>query len=126
MEIREGLFYTKEHEWVAVDHAKATVGITDYAQGELGDIVFMELPAPGSEVKQMEPFGTIEAVKAVSSLFSPVSGVINEVNTKLEEHPDLINSDPYGEGWIVKISMRDEAEIQTLLSSGQYRDLIGG
>lgn len=125
MEIRENLLYTKEHEWVAVQDGRATVGITDYAQGELGDIVFLELPAPGSEVKQMEPFGTIEAVKAVSSLYSPVSGLIVEVNTRLEEQPDLINTDPYGEGWIVKINMKEQAEAQTLLSSAQYRELIG-
>ena len=126
MDIREDILYTKEHEWVAADHGKATVGITDYAQGELGDIVFLELPHVGSTIKQMEPFGTIEAVKAVSSLYSPVSGVIAEVNTRLEEQPDLINSDPYGEGWIVKIDMKDQAELSALLSSHQYRELIGG
>jgi len=126
MEVREGLWYTKEHEWVAVDQIRATIGITDYAQGELGDIVFLELPAPGTEVRQMEAFGTIEAVKAVSSLFSPLSGVIVAVNTKLEDQPDLVNSDPYGEGWIVKIDMKDEAEVKALLSSRQYSELIGG
>ena len=126
MEIREEFLYTKEHEWVAIENNVATVGITDYAQSELGDIVFLELPEVGTEIKQMEPFGTIEAVKAVSDLYSPVSGEIIEVNTSLEDEPDQINSDPYGDGWIIKMKMSDETELDALLSAGEYKDLIGG
>ena len=126
MEVREELLYTKEHEWVAMEEDVATVGITDYAQSELGDIVFIELSEVGTDVKQMEAFGTIEAVKAVSDLYSPVSGEIIEVNTALEDEPDQINSDPYGEGWMVKIKMNDETELDNLLSAGEYKDLTGG
>ena len=102
----------------------ARIGITDYAQSELGDIVFVELPEVGNETTQMEPFGTIEAVKAVSDLFAPVSGKVVEVNTLLEDQPELINTDPYGEGWILKIKLRDESEAQKLLSAEEYRKEI--
>ena len=125
MEVREELLYTKEHEWVAIEDAVATIGITDYAQSELGDIVFLELPEVGATVKQMEAFGTIEAVKAVSDIYSPVSGEIIEVNSSLEDEPDQINSDPYGDGWMIKMKMSDEAELDDLLSAGEYKDLIG-
>lgn len=125
MEVREELLYTKEHEWVAIEDAVATIGITDYAQSELGDIVFLELPEVGTTVKQMEAFGTIEAVKAVSDIYSPVSGEIIEVNSSLEDEPDQINSDPYGDGWMIKMKMSDEAELDDLLSAGEYKDLIG-
>lgn len=124
MDIPEALQYTSEHEWVAFEGDIATVGITDYAQSELGDIVFVELPGEGDEMSQMEPFGTIEAVKAVSDLYAPLSGTVVEVNQLLEENPELINSDPYGEGWIVKLRAKDEAGFDKLLSADDYRTQI--
>ena len=126
MEIQEDFLYTKEHEWIALEEDIATVGITDYAQSELGDIVFVELPEVGTEIRQTEPFGTIEAVKAVSDLYAPLSGEVTEVNTSLEDEPEQINSDPYGNGWMIKIKIHDESELDSLLSAGQYKDLIGG
>lgn len=119
------LKYSEEHEWVQVESGLATVGITDYAQKELGDIVFVELPSLGEEVTQMEPFGTVEAVKAVSELYSPMSGEVIEVNAKLEDMPQIINSDPYGEGWMVKIKVANEGELENLLSPKEYREFIG-
>jgi len=126
MEIPTELLYTEEHEWILVDDTNntATIGITDYAQGELGDIVFIELPAVGDEVKQMEPFGTIEAVKAVSDLFSPLSGKITEVNTILQDQPELINRDPYDKGWMIKIEIFDPAELKALMSPEDYKKHI--
>ncbi len=124
MNIPLDLLYTSEHEWVAVDGKIATIGITDYAQGELGDIVFVELPGVGDETKQMESFGTIEAVKAVSELYAPVSGKVVAVNEKLQDSPELINQDPYGEGWMIKIEMSDESELNSLLSPKDYEKLI--
>ncbi len=126
MQFPENLKYTKEHEWIRVeDNQIGVVGITDYAQSELGDIVYVELPQIGKVVKQLESFGTIEAVKAVSDLFSPVSGEIIEVNEKLKDSPDLINKDPYGEGWIIKIKISDLKELDNLLSVEDYKKLIG-
>ncbi len=126
MQFPENLKYTKEHEWIRVeDNQIGVVGITDYAQSELGDIVYVELPQIGKVVKQLESFGTIEAVKAVSDLFSPVSGEIIEVNEKLKDSPDLINKDPYGEGWIIKIKISDLKELGNLLSVEDYKKLIG-
>ncbi|HEX9653572.1 MAG TPA: glycine cleavage system protein GcvH [bacterium] len=124
MNIPEELSYTSEHEWVAIKGDIATIGITEYAQGELGDIVFVELPKPGDTTTQMQPFGTIEAVKAVSDLYAPLSGEITEVNSKLEEQPELINQSPYGDGWIVKLRMKEKAELQKLLSAEDYRAQI--
>lgn len=125
MEIPEDLLYTEEHEWVYVeDDEIAVVGITDYAQGELGDVVFVELPKVGDPTRQMEPFGTIEAVKTVSDLFAPLSGEVVEVNALLEDQPQLINQDPYGDGWIIKIKMSDPTELESLLSPEEYRKLI--
>ncbi len=124
MEIPLDLLYTNEHEWVSVEGKIATVGITDYAQGELGDIVFVELPNVGDMVKQMESFGTIEAVKAVSELYAPVSGRIVEVNKALEDSPETINQDPYGEGWMIKVEMQDESELENLLSPKDYEKLV--
>ena len=118
--------YSKEHEWVKVDGDIATAGITDYAQGELGDIVFVELPQVGSKVEYMKPFGTIEAVKAISDLFSPLSGEVTEVNNQLESDASIINSDPYGDGWIIKIKMSDLSELDKLLSASAYETEIGG
>lgn len=122
--IPDDLKYTKEHEWVRVENGTAVVGITDYAQGELGDIVFVELPANGTKVEAMKPFGTIEAVKAISDLFSPLTGEIIEVNKNLESDSAVINSDPYGDGWIIKIKIADEGELQSLLSPADYQTLI--
>jgi glycine cleavage system H protein len=126
MEIPKELLYTEEHEWVLFDDTSntATIGITDYAQSELGDIVFIELPDANDEVKQMEPFGTIEAVKAVSDLFSPVSGVIIEVNTILQDQPELINQDPYEKGWMIKVQLSDSSELKALLSPDDYKKHI--
>lgn len=125
VEIRDDLKYTKEHEWVRLEGDKATMGVTDYAQKELGDVVFVELPAVGGKVEQMKSFGTIEAVKAVSDIFSPVSGEIVEVNAKLSSQSNLINSDPYGEGWIIKIKIKNPKELDALLSPADYRKLVG-
>jgi len=119
------LKYTKEHEWVEVEGNIATVGITDYAQGELGDVVFVELPAIGAKIRFGDSFGTIEAVKAVSEIFSPVSGKVIEINSMLEEDPMIVNSDPYGDGWMIKVDMTDPSEMDQLLSSEDYLRLIG-
>lgn len=124
IEIKDNLKYTKEHEWVKIEGDVATVGITDYAQKQLGDVVFVELPQVGTKVEQMKPFGVIEAVKAVSDLFSPLSGEVIEVNTQLESQSNLINSDPYGQGWIIKIKVKDPKEVDTLLSASDYRKLV--
>ncbi len=126
VQIRDDLKYTKEHEWVKLEGDVATVGITDYAQRELGDVVFVELPGVGTQVEQMKPFGVIEAVKAVSDLFSPVTGEVTQINSKLESQSNLINSDPYGEGWIIKVKIKDPKEVDTLLSPEDYRKLVGG
>ncbi len=123
MDFPVDLLYTKEHEWVKVEGDVATVGITDYAQGELGDVVFVELPEVGAGTKQMESFGTIEAVKAVSDMFAPVSGEITEINDKLADEPEIINRDPYGEGWMVKIKLSDKAELDSLLKADAYKEL---
>ncbi len=124
MEIRTDLKYTKEHEWVKLEGDTATVGITDYAQGELGDIVFVELPKVGAAVAQMKPFGTIEAVKAVSELFSPVSGEVAAVNSGLESDAAVINKDPYGEGWLIKIKMKNSKELGSLLTAEKYKEMV--
>ena len=123
MNIPENLQYTEEHEWVLIEDNIAIVGITDYAQGELGDVVFIELPQTGNIVQQLEPFGTIEAVKTVTDLFAPVSGEVVEVNTMLEESPHLINEDTYGEGWIIKINISDPVELENLLTAEDYANL---
>jgi len=119
------LKYTKEHEWVRVEGDTAVVGITDFAQGELGDIVFVELPKIGDAVQYMKPFGTIEAVKAVSDLFSPLSGKVVDVNQALESDPMVINRDPYKKGWIVKIQVSEKAQIEQLLDSNSYKSILG-
>jgi glycine cleavage system H protein len=122
--ILEDLKYSKEHEWVRLEGDIATVGITDYAQGELGDIVFVELPQVGTKVECMKPFGTIEAVKAISDLFSPLTGEVVEVNGNLEGDSSIINSDPYGEGWIIKIRYSDSGELEGLLAAADYEAFI--
>ena len=125
MQIPEELLYTEEHEWVLVDGDVATVGITDFAQGELGDIVYIEFPEVGDTVNQTDSFGSIEAVKAVEDLYAPVSGKIVEVNTALEDDFQRINQDPYGEGWIVKIKISAPEELDALLPAKQYSKKIG-
>ena len=120
----DDLKYTKEHEWVRLESEVGTVGITDYAQDQLGDIVFVELPAPGTAVTQMQKFGEIESVKAVSELYSPVTGEVVEANAALVGSPQLVNDDPYGEGWMLRIRLSDPSEIDKLLSAEEYDDFI--
>ena len=124
MEIPKELKYTDEHEWVLIDDNVATIGITDYAQGELGDIVFVELAQVNDEVKQADPFGTIEAVKAVSDLFSPVSGKIVAINEMLQDQPEIINASPYDKGWMIKVEISDVSELDSLLSAEDYKQQI--
>lgn len=123
MNFPDNLKYTSEHEWIKIDGDIATVGITDFAQGELGDIVFVEVETLGETLDQNEVFGTIEAVKTVSDLFTPVGGEIVEFNHSLEDAPESINSDPYGDGWIVKIKMSDSSEAEKLLSVDDYKKI---
>jgi glycine cleavage system H protein len=123
--VHDDLKYTKEHEWVKLDGDTATVGITDFAQGELGDIVFVELPEVGDGVTAGEPFGTIEAVKAVAELFSPLSGTIEAANEEVADDAGIINSDPFGKGWMIKIKLSDPVEIESLMSPDEYRELSG-
>ena len=118
------LKYTKEHEWVSVDSDIATIGIPNHAQEQLGDIVFVELPEVQSRVSQDDTFGVVEAVKTVADLFAPVSGNVTEINTALEESPDLINSDPYGAGWIIKVAIDDLEEYNNLMSNDDYNSFI--
>ena len=125
MEIKPELKYTKDHEWISIDGDNATIGITDYAQGELGDIVYVEIEALGEQLDKEEIFGSVEAVKTVSDLFLPVSGEITEMNEGLEDNPELINDDPYGEGWIIKMKISDQGELTDLLSADAYKKLIG-
>lgn len=124
MNIPENLKYTADHEWVKVEDGTAVIGITDYAQGELGDIVFIDIDPDIQEISKGETFGTIEAVKTVSDMIAPVTGKVLELNAKLENEPQVINSDPYGEGWFVKIEMADESELGDLLDAAAYKDLI--
>lgn len=125
MNIPAELKYTKDHEWIKVEGNKATVGITDFAQGELGDIVYVDISSVGREIAQHEVFGTVEAVKTVSDLFMPLAGKVLEFNKALESAPEKVNSDPYGEGWMVKLEIKNAAEVAGLLTSTQYKELIG-
>ncbi len=125
MDIPGDLKYTKEHEWVRLDGDVATIGITDYAQGELGDVVFVELPAVGDQVKENDTFGTIEAVKAVADLYSPLDGEVVEVNEALEDAPDTVNNDPYGDGWMVRVKVANSSDYDSLLSAEAYQKHIG-
>ncbi len=125
MEFPDNLKYTKDHEWIRVDGDIGTVGITDHAQGELGDVVFVELPPAGRTLKQHDTFGTIEAVKAVSDLYAPVGGTVTESNPDLQATPELVNKEPYGKGWMMKIRLSNPAELNTLLDAPGYRALIG-
>ena len=125
MDIPDNLKYTKDHEWIRVEGNTVYVGITDFAQGELGDIVFIEIETVGENLAKEEVFGTVEAVKTVSDLFMPISGEVLEVNQNLESNPEVVNKDPYGDGWIVKIRVQNTAELDDLLSAEQYKEVIG-
>jgi len=124
VDLPAGLLYTKEHEWVKLDGANATVGITDYAQSSLGDIVYVEMPKAGSAVEQFKQMGVIESVKAVSDIFAPLSGSILEVNADVENDPAKVNSDPYGAGWLVKIALADAAQTKALLDAAGYQKVV--
>ncbi len=124
MNLPADLKYTKEHEWAKIEGNIATIGVTEFAQSELGDIAWLELPSVGDEAKIGEAFGTIEAVKTVEDLYAPISGKIIEINSDLLDSPELVNDDPYGKGWIVKLELSDEAEIAKLLSADDYAGLI--
>lgn len=125
MNIPENLKYTKDHEWISVDGNVATVGITEFAQGELGDIVYVEIETEGEELDREEIFGSVEAVKTVSDLFMPISGEITAFNADLESNPELVNSDPYGKGWMIKINIAETDELSGLLDASAYAELIG-
>lgn len=125
MNLPENLKYTKDHEWIRVEGDVAYIGITDFAQSELGDIVYVDIDTVDKEISQNDVFGTVEAVKTVSDLFCPLSGTVQEFNAKLEDSPELVNSDPYGEGWIIKLSISDASEIEGLLTAEGYREVIG-
>lgn len=125
MNIPQELKYTKDHEWIKIEGTSATIGITDFAQNELGDIVYVDISSVGQDVKQHDVFGTVEAVKTVSDLYMPVSGKVMEFNKSLEGAPEKVNSDPYGDGWMVKVSISNAAEVGGLLSADQYKELIG-
>ena len=125
MNIPATLHYTKDHEWISVDGDTATIGITDHAQRELGDIVYVDIDTIDKDIAQHDVFGTVEAVKTVSDLFSPISGTVLEVNAKLADAPETVNSDPYGEGWIIKMKIKDQRELAGLLAAEAYGELIG-
>ena len=126
MNIPVDLKYTKDHEWIKIDGDMAIIGITDFAQSELGDIVYVEVETVGEELDQEEVFGTVEAVKTVSDLFLPLAGEILEFNETLETDPELVNSDPYGAGWMIKVKISDTSQISDLLSADEYKEIVGG
>lgn len=125
MNIPQELKYTNDHEWVRVENGIATIGITDFAQSELGDIVYVDIETVGETIEQNEVFGSVEAVKTVSDLFMPVSGEILEFNESLEDSPESVNKDPYGEGWIIKVKLADNSQIDSLLDAAKYKEVIG-
>lgn len=125
MNIPAELKYTKDHEWIRFEGNEAVIGVTDYAQGELGDIVYVEIETKGETLDKEEVFGTVEAVKTVSDLFMPVSGEVLTVNSKLTDEPDIVNKDPYGEGWMIRIRVTDIAQVEELLSAEEYKSEIG-
>jgi len=126
MEFPKELKYTKDHEWIKVEGDTGTIGITEFAQGELGDIVFIEVETVGETLAREEAFGTIEAVKTVSDMFMPVSGEIIEFNEELADTPEMVNQDPYGKGWIVKIKLTDASELEELMDNAQYQEMVEG
>jgi len=125
MEFPAELKYTKDHEWIKVNGDTAVVGITEFAQRELGDIVYIDINSVGKEVAKDEVFGTVEAVKTVSDLFMPVTGTVTEINAALDKSPELVNSDPYGDGWMVKLTLADASQVDGLLSADDYKSLVG-
>ena len=125
MNFPENLRYTKDHEWIRVEGDSATIGITDFAQHELGDIVYVEIETVGQPLNAGDIFGTVEAVKTVSDLYMPVNGTITEVNSKLNANPELVNTDPYGDGWMVKMKISSKGEVDALMNSGAYQSLVG-
>ena len=125
MEFPKELKYSKDHEWLRVEGNNAYIGITEFAQGELGDIVFIDIDTEGEELEKEEVFGSVEAVKTVSDLFMPINGEVLEFNHKLEDKPELINSAPYGDGWIIKVSVSDATELDALLDADAYKELVG-
>lgn len=125
MNFPESLRYTKEHEWIRLEGDVATIGITDFAQHELGDIVYVEIETLGQELKSGDVFGTVEAVKTVSDLYLPVDGSITEINPKLNSNPDLVNTDPYGEGWMVKMKVNSAADVNSLMDAAAYQGVVG-
>ncbi len=124
MEIPQGLKYSKEHEWVATEGHVATVGLTDHAQDQLGEIVYLELPSVGDKVSKDDPFGVVESVKAVSDIYAPVSGKVVEINEDLPESPEVVNEDPYGDGWLIKVEMNDPSDLDELMDSEEYEALL--
>ena len=124
MEFPAGLKYSKEHEWVAAEESVATIGITDFAQDQLGEIVYVELPAVGDKISKDDPFGVVESVKAVSDIYAPISGTVVEVNQELPESPEMINEDPYGDGWLIKIKVGDDAELDDLMDNEEYEEMV--
>ena len=126
MNVPEDLRYTKDHEWIKMEGDIATIGITDFAQGELGDIVYVEIETEGETLTQGDVFGTVEAVKTVSDLFMPLSGTVSEINGELEDTPEVINEDPYGKGWMIKVKLEAEIDQSEMLSAEEYGALIGG
>ena len=125
MNIPANLFYTKDHEWISLEGNVATVGITDFAQGELGDIVYVDITSTGKALAAENVFGTVEAVKTVSDLFLPLAGTINEVNSALEAKPELVNTDPYGDGWMIKMTVENISDVDSLLTAEAYTSLVG-
>ena len=125
MTLPENLRYTKDHEWISLSEDVATIGVTDFAQGELGDIVFVEIETKGKTLAAEEIFGTVEAVKTVSDLFLPVAGTVIEVNGKLESNPELVNTDPYGEGWMIKMKVDNPDDVERLMDAAAYGKLVG-
>ncbi|MFQ5850288.1 MAG: glycine cleavage system protein GcvH [Candidatus Binatia bacterium] len=124
MDFPDGLKYSKEHEWVLVEDDVATVGITQYAQNELGDIVYVEFPEVGEKISKDDPFGSVESVKAVSDIYAPISGTVIEVNDALPDSPEIINEDPYGDGWMIKVQMTDMDELRDLMSPEEYAEYV--
>ena len=120
--VPEDLHYSKDHEWVRVDGNIATIGITDYAQNSLGDVVYVELSKPGDELTANESFGSVESVKAVSELFTPVTGAVTEQNESLQDQPETVNTDPYGDGWMIRVKMSSPGEVDSLLTAAEYED----
>ena len=124
MKIPADLIYTKEHEWILVENDIATIGVTDYAQQELGDVVYVELPAEGQELEPKDEFGSVESVKAVSEIYAPIGGTVTEINSDLDDNPELVNDDPYGDAWMIRVKISDKTQLEALMSAEQYEEYI--